>query len=217
MAIRALLRRVFTFGRGVVGGLSEASAGHEPLALFAEWFEEAKYAGIFMPEAMAVATATPDGRPSVRMMLLKGYDQRGFVFYSNYGSRKAEELAANPRASLCLHWSVLERQIRIEGVVSKLDPVESFAYFRSRSRGSRIGAWASNQSSPLESRQQLRHQVREFEEKYRGGDIPLPPYWGGYRVAPDRIEFWQGRVNRLHDRIVFTRESDGWARVRLSP
>lgn len=212
-----MLRRIFTLGRGVVGGLSESGAGGEPLALFAEWYQEAKHAGIFMPEAMAVATATPDGRPSVRMMLLKGYDARGFVFYSNYESRKGEEIAANPRAALCLHWSVLERQIRIEGVINRIDAEESYAYFNSRSRGSRVGAWASNQSSPMESRQQLRHQVREFEEKFKGQDIPLPPYWGGYRLAPESIEFWQGRVNRLHDRIVFTREPDGWRRVRLSP
>jgi pyridoxamine 5'-phosphate oxidase len=208
---------MFTLGRGVIGGLSESAAGGEPLALFAEWFEEAKHSGIFLPETMAVATATLDGRPSVRMMLLKSYDARGFVFYSNYESRKGDELDANPRAAMCLHWAALERQIRIEGVVTKLSADESYTYFRSRGRGSKVGAWASKQSAPLESRQQLRHHVREFEEKYKGQEVPLPPFWGGYRLAPERIEFWQGRVNRLHDRITFTRESEGWRRVRLSP
>ena len=217
MNTRSVFRRIFTLGRGVVGGLSEAAAGGEPLALFAEWFEEAKYSGIFLPEAMSIATATRDGKPSVRMMLLKSFDARGFVFFSNYDSRKGDELDENPRAAMCLHWAVLERQIRIEGVVSRLSADESHAYFSSRGRGSRIGAWASRQSSPLEGRQQLRHQIREFEEKFRGQDVPLPPFWGGYRLAPERIEFWQGRVNRLHDRIAFIREAEGWRRVRLAP
>jgi len=212
-----MFRRLFTLGRGVVGGLSEAAAGGEPLALFAEWFEEAKQSGIFLPESMAVATATADGRPSVRMMLLKSYDARGFVFFTNYSSQKGDELDANPRAAVCLHWAALERQIRIEGIVTRLNADESMAYFKTRGRGSRIGAWASRQSSPLEGRQQLRHQIREYEEKFHGQDIPLPPFWGGYRLAPERIEFWQGRVSRLHDRIAFIRESDGWRRVRLSP
>lgn len=217
MSIVNTVRALLTMGRGVLGGLSELRAGDDPIALFREWFDAATRAGILMPEAMTLATATPDGVPSARMVLLKGFDHRGFVFYTNYESRKAQELDANPRAALCLHWTVLQRQVRIEGAVTRVTAEESAAYFRTRPRGSRIGAWASRQSSPLDTRDTLEARVREFDTKYPGDDVPLPPFWGGFRVAPERIEFWQGRANRLHDRILYTKNGDGWRTQRLYP
>jgi pyridoxamine 5'-phosphate oxidase len=153
----------------------------------------------------------------VRLVLLKQYDARGFVFFTNYQSRKAAELAENPRAELALHWPLLERQIRIAGPVEKITHDESFAYYRTRSRGSRIGAWASEQSRPLGSRAELEARVREFDRRFPGDDVPLPDYWGGYRVIPERIEFWQGKANRLHDRLLFTKVDDGWSVTRLYP
>lgn len=205
-------------GQGVARGLPDAAANDDPLALFRRWFEAARQSGLILPEAMCLATATPDGKPSARMMLLKGADERGFVFFTNYDSRKGDELAANARAALVLHWAVLERQVRVEGVVERLGSDESFAYFRTRPRGSRIGAWASAQSRPLPARADLEARVRETERRFPGDDVPLPPFWGGYRLIPQRIEFWQGRVNRLHDRLVFERTRDGsWKAARLYP
>lgn len=211
------MRAIFTLGRGVTVGLTELEAGPDPIALFRDWFATAARAGLFMPESMALATASPDGAPSARMVLLKGFDARGFVFFTNYGSRKAEELEANPRAALVLHWPVLERQVRIEGSVARISTEESFAYFRSRPRGSRIGAWASEQSHPLESRAALEARVREFDAKFPGDDVPLPDFWGGYRLAPARIEFWQGKANRLHDRLLYEKDGSGWKVTRLYP
>jgi pyridoxamine 5'-phosphate oxidase len=166
---------------------------------------------------MTVATATPDGAPSARMMLLKDVDQRGFVFYTNYQSRKAGELLANPRAALVFHWPVLQRQVRVEGAVARLPQPESETYFRTRPRGSRIGAWASRQSTELATRAELDQRVREYEARFAGQDVPLPPFWGGFRLTPSAIEFWQGRVNRLHDRLRYTRVGGGWAVTRLYP
>lgn len=211
------LRTLFTFGQGVLRGLPDARPDDDPLDLFRRWYAAAERAGILLPEAMALGTATPEGIPAVRIVLLKGVDERGFCFFTNYESRKGLELRDNPRAALTFHWAVLERQVRIEGGVSRLSEEESFAYFRSRPRGSRIGAWASRQSSTLEARDVLARRVREHQERFRGGDVPLPPFWGGYRVAPTRIEFWQGRVNRLHDRLLFERAADGWVNSRLYP
>ena len=151
------------------------------------------------------------------MMLLKGFNERGFVFYTNYESRKAGELTENPRAAMISHWPVLERQIRVEGEVEKLTTEESTAYFHSRPRGSQLGAWAAAQSTPLESPEELKRRFREIEEKYPQGEVPLPPFWGGYRLKPQRIEFWQGRMNRLHDRVRYDRSDDGWEMVRLYP
>jgi len=217
MSIRSALKTLFTSGRSLVRGLTEEEAGADPIALFGRWFEEAHDAGIYLPQSMALATATPDGRPSVRHVLLKSFDERGFVFYTNYDSRKGEELAENPRAALTLHWPILHRQVRINGSVEKTSPQESRAYFSTRPRGSRVGAWASDQSSVLESRERLEHRFREMQERFAGSEIPLPAFWGGYRVFPEVIEFWQGRANRLHDRLRYSRTERGWTVERLYP
>jgi pyridoxamine 5'-phosphate oxidase len=197
--------------------LPDAADDQDPIDLFGAWFEAANEGGLLMPEAMTLATCTKDGRPSARMVLLKDFDARGFVFFTNYESRKAGELIENPWAALVLHWAVLQRQVRIEGTVTKVSAEESYAYFRTRSRGSRIGAWASRQSTVLEERRQLEERVAAYEEEFDGGEVPLPPFWGGFRVAPERIEFWQGRADRLHDRLVFMQSNDGWETTRLYP
>lgn len=217
MSIISTLRSLLTLGRGVVRGLSEETAGPDPIALFADWLEDARRSGLLLPEAMSLATATPEGVPSARMMLLKGFDDRGFRFFTNYESRKGDELDANPHAAMVFHWARLQRQVRIEGSAERLSEEESHEYFRTRPRGSRIGAWASPQSSEIENRARLDHSYREYEARFGGRDVPLPPFWGGYRLRPRRIEFWQGRLNRLHDRIVYDRTPDGWRRARLSP
>jgi pyridoxamine 5'-phosphate oxidase len=217
MSLRSNLRALFTLGRGVFKGITTLTAGDDPIAFFGEWFEEAKESGLFLPESACLATASPDGVPSGRMVLLKAVDERGFVFYTNYESRKGEELAANPKASLVFYWGVLERQVRVEGTVEKVSTEESEAYFSTRPRGSQIGAWASDQSRPLESREALERRFEEHEARFRGEGVPLPPYWGGYRLRPDWIEFWQGRANRLHDRLAYGRSDTGWTVTRLSP
>lgn len=224
MGVRAWLRALRTAGQGLTSGVDEAeltelAAGEDPLPLFDRWFRQAREAGVYLHESMTLATATPDGAPSAREVLLKGYGQDGFVFYTNYGSRKAAELELNPRAALLLHWRTLHRQIRIEGPVTRTTAAESEAYHASRPRGSRVAAWASEQSAEIGSRAVL---VRRFEDRaaeFQGRDVPLPPFWGGYRVRPERIEFWQGRANRMHDRILFRREPgvDAWTVSRLSP
>lgn len=166
---------------------------------------------------VALATADAEGRPSVRMVLLRGVDERGFVFHTNYNSRKAKELDANPCAALCFHWHTLEEQIRVEGRVERLSADESDAYFRTRPRGSQLGAWASDQSAVLASRETLEEHYREIERQFDGGPVPRPPFWGGFRLVPDRIEFWFGRPDRLHDRISYTREGTRWKIERLYP
>lgn len=176
----------------------------EPFRRFGELLERAKAAPIVEPTAMALATAAADGRPSVRMVLLKGFDEGGFVFYTNLESRKARELAQNPFAALCLHWQPLETQVRIEGRVEAVDPTDADAYFATRARGSRIGAWASRQSAPLPSYDELVRAVGELEGRFPGDDIPRPEFWSGYRVVPDRIELWFGRRDRLHERDLYT-------------
>jgi pyridoxamine 5'-phosphate oxidase len=190
----------------------------DPHSLFDAWFAEAKASEPNDPEAVALATADPAGRPSVRMVLLKGHDARGFVFYTNSESRKGGELAANPQAALLFHWKSLRRQVRIEGTVSPVDPAEADAYFASRSRDSRIGAWASDQSRPLESRALFEARYAALAADYEGREVPRPPHWWGYRLVPGRIEFWTDRPHRLHERRLFTRGPDGgWREGLLYP
>ena len=197
--------------------LDESTVSPDPIVEFARWMEEAVKAKVDEPEAMTLATATPDGVPSARMVLLRGFDERGFVFFTDYRSQKGLELTGNPWAALVFHWSELERQVRISGPVSPTEREESEAYFSTRPRGSRIGAWASHQSQVIPSRRQLDDRVAELESKYPGEDIPLPPHWGGFRLRPTAVEFWQGRASRLHDRLRYVRDGDGWRIERLSP
>lgn len=189
----------------------------DPHLLFEEWLAEARLAEPNDPEAMALATADRSGRPSVRMVLLKGHDQRGFVFYTNSLSRKGGELAENGRAALLFHWKSLRRQVRIEGPVEPVAAAEADSYFASRSRESRLGAWASDQSRPLDKRETFEGRYRQLVEDYRDRDVPRPPHWWGYRVAPDRIEFWLDRAHRLHERRLFLREAGGWTEGLLYP
>jgi len=189
----------------------------DPHSLFEEWFAEARLSEPNDPEAMALATATPGGAPSVRMVLLKGHDRQGFVFYTNGGSRKGGELAANPQAALLFHWKSLRRQVRIEGVVEPVSSGEADAYFASRGRASQLGAWASDQSQPLDARATFEARYQEVLARYEGRDVPRPPHWGGYRVVPARIEFWSDRAHRLHERRVFTRDGDAWTEGLLYP
>ena len=198
--------------------LTERDVDPDPIRQFMRWFDQARAAELLEPNAMALATATPDGHPSVRMVLLKAVDDRGFVFFTDYRSRKGRELEANPHASLAFWWDALQRQVRVEGTVSRVSVDESLWYFTSRPHGSKVGAWASMQSAVLNAREALEREVIRLMEKFpEGTEVPLPGHWGGYRVAPHTIEFWQGRVSRLHDRIRYHRDGDIWTRGRLSP
>jgi pyridoxamine 5'-phosphate oxidase len=195
----------------------EVDSARDPLAQFAAWFEDARAAGLELPEAMALATATEGGQPSVRMVLLKHFDERGFVFYSGYESRKGNELAENPRAALLFYWHDLGRQVRLEGAVERLPHEESGVYFRTRPVASRLAAWASRQSEPIGSRDELERAVEEVRARFPAADVPLPPHWGGYRLEPEQYEFWQHREDRLHDRLCYTRAGGGWRIERLAP
>jgi pyridoxamine 5'-phosphate oxidase len=190
----------------------------DPLASVRAWYDEAVAAGVPEPNAMALATATPDGAPSVRIVLLKGIDDRGIQFFTNYESRKGRDLAANPRAAVTMYWQQQERQVRMEGAVEVLEPSASDAYYESRPRGSRLGAWASRQGTPIASREVLEAALAAAEQEHPGEDVPRPPYWGGYRLVPDAVELWQGQPNRLHDRTHWLRGPDGsWREERLAP
>jgi len=198
-------------------GLDEKTIDPDPIKQFQVWFNDAITAKLPLPDAMTLATATPDGKPSARMVLLKQVDQDGFVFFTNYHSAKTEELDANPRAALVFYWATLERQVRVEGSVVKTSAQESRDYFKTRPRESQIGAWASAQSEVISGRDVLEQRAKELEAQYRDRDIDCPEHWGGYRLTPERIEFWKSRVGRLHDRILYQRTGQDWTITRLAP
>jgi pyridoxamine 5'-phosphate oxidase len=201
----------------VLAELDERAAAAEPFAQFGRWFAQARSAELVEPHAMTLATADADGTPSARVVLLRGWDEHGFVFFTNYGSRKGRELEARPRAALVFYWAPLERQVRIEGTVERLDAAASDAYFARRPRGHRVSAWASPQSEPIADRAILEQAIADFEARFADIDVPRPAFWGGYRVVPDHVEFWQGRPNRVHDRLAYARTPGGWTRRRLAP
>jgi pyridoxamine 5'-phosphate oxidase len=198
-------------------GLSEEELDANPFTQFRRWFQEALDAPLLEPTAMTLATATKDGRPSARMVLLKHVDERGFIFFTNYASRKGEELLENPRAALLFYWDALERQVRVEGEVERTSRELSQEYFASRPFASRIAATISQQSSVIAGRKELEQRFRELAEQYNGKEVPLPPFWGGFRLIPQTFEFWQGRENRLHDRLRYSKQGHAWKIERLSP
>jgi pyridoxamine 5'-phosphate oxidase len=199
------------------GGLVESDLLPDPIAMFRRWYDDAHAAGLHEPNAMVVATVSADFAPSARLVLLKGVSEEGFVFYTNTGSRKGIELAGNPRIALLFPWHPLERQVRVDGTAALLPRAEVDAYFAVRPRGSQLGAWASHQSSVVADREELTAAYADAEQRYADGDVPTPTEWGGYLVHPESVEFWQGRPGRMHDRLVYRREADGWRTERLAP
>ena len=217
MTLFEKLRCLFTFGQGVALPLPPIGENADPLSLFKLWFDEANKSGILLPEAMSVSSVSQDGHPSCRMVLLKEFNQDGFIFYTNYASRKSHELNDNGKIALLFHWNVLQRQIRIEGCIEKVSAEQSAKYFHSRGRGSQIGAWASRQSSKIQTETELADNVDYYTKKFAGQEIPLPEFWGGWRVKPNYMEFWQGRASRLHDRVCFEKSASGWVNFKLQP
>ncbi|MDN3653980.1 pyridoxamine 5'-phosphate oxidase [Thalassotalea ponticola] len=217
MTLLEKLRCLFTFGQGVALPLPPIPDDKNPFDLFATWYDDAQKSGILLPEAMSVSTCDATGQPSSRMVLMKSFDRDGFVFYTNYGSRKAQELEQNQKVALLFHWGVLQRQVRIEGTVEKTTQQQSEQYFHSRGRGSQIGAWASKQSQRIQYEGELKQREAKFSEQFKDQEVPLPEFWGGYRIKPSYIEFWQGRANRLHDRICFERGDNDWHTYSLHP
>lgn len=217
MSLLNKIRCAFTLGQGVLIDLPDLDPSIDPFKQFDLWFKSAKDCGIVLPESMTVSTVDKNGHPSCRVVLLKELNEEGFVFFTNYGSRKSQELDNNTHVALTFHWNILQRQVRIQGSVEKLSTEASNEYFQSRMRGSRIGAWASKQSSKLQSREELEEQVKHFKDKFSGQEVPLPEFWGGYLVRPTSIEFWQGKADRLHDRFNYTKDGDSWHVDRLAP
>jgi len=193
------------------------TTSEDPISLFKDWLADAERSEPNNPDAMTLATVTSDGAVSARMVLLKGVDERGFTFYTNLGSRKAEQLSANPGAALCFYWKSLKRQVQVEGTVERVDDAEADAYFATRPRGAQIGAWASKQSDPMEGRFRLEARMAKYTAKFHVGTVPRPDFWSGFRVVPERIEFWREQPFRLHDRVVYHRDGGGWTRQRLYP
>ena len=218
MTLFEKLRCLFTFGQGVALPLPTIPENSQPDALFKLWFEDASKSGILLPEAMSVSSCDSQGQPSSRMVLLKDFDEKGFVFYTNYGSRKSHDLSNNNKVALLFHWGVLQRQIRIEGIVEKVTEQESADYFHSRDKGSQIGAWASKQSQKLTHDSELTERMSHFQSEYGNKEeVPHPKFWGGWRVKAHYIEFWQGRANRLHDRVCFEKQDGQWHNFKLHP
>ena len=218
MTLFEKLRCLLTFGRGVALPLPKIPEGAQPFPLFSQWFKEAKESGILLPEAMSVSSCGTDGQPSSRMVLLKEFSENGFVFYTNYASRKSQNLEENNKVALLFHWNVLQRQVRIEGTVEKVSAEQSAQYFHSRDHGSQVGAWASKQSTKIIQNNELQERVDYFNAKYPQGEVPHPNFWGGWRIKPNYIEFWQGRTSRLHDRICFEKQDSGqWIQYKLNP
>ncbi|MBA6340870.1 pyridoxamine 5'-phosphate oxidase [Colwellia sp. MB02u-10] len=217
MTLFEKLRCLFTFGQGVALPLPAIDENADPFSLFKLWFDDANKSGVLLPEAMSVSSVSQDGQPSCRMVLLKEFNQDGFIFYTNYSSRKSQELNTNDKIALLFHWNVLQRQIRIEGCVEKVSAEQSAKYFHSRDRGSQIGAWASKQSSEIQTDTELADSVTYYTKKFAGNPVPLPEFWGGWRIKPNYIEFWQGRASRLHDRVCFKQHNNQWKNFKLQP
>lgn len=211
------LRCLLTFGQGVALPLTNISKNTQPIALFDQWFNDANKSGILLPESMSVSSCDKNGQPSSRMVLLKSFDENGFVFYTNYHSRKSQELEENNKVALLFHWNVLQRQVRIEGTVEKVSAEQSAAYFHSRDKGSQIGAWASKQSDRITQETQLDNRFKALSTKFGDKEIPYPEFWGGWQVKPHNIEFWQGRASRMHDRICFEKKGQQWQQYKLQP